>query len=126
MKTEKKGLKIFLVPRSNKKLVVRPGQLFSHVILIALLVVMVYPLFMASLTSPSHFKVDEKRCIGCGRCERRCPLSNVKLSAEHVPTWGKNCTMCLACYHVCPSHAINYGPFTSGKGQYLAPDKLQG
>lgn len=86
----------------------------------------VYPLFMAALTSPSHFKVDEKRCIGCGRCERRCPLSNVKLSAEHVPTWGKNCTMCLACYHVCPSHAINYGPFTSGKGQYLAPDKLQG
>lgn len=47
MKTEKKGLKIFLVPHSNKKLVVRPGQLFSHVILIALLVVMVYPLFMA-------------------------------------------------------------------------------
>ena len=32
-------------------------------------------------------------------------------------------TMCLACYHACPQHAIQYGNRTKNKGQYkVSPD----
>lgn len=47
MKSETNGLKIHLAPPPKKKVVFRPGQFFSHIILIVLLVIMVYPLFMA-------------------------------------------------------------------------------
>lgn len=81
----------------------------------------IYPAFMATLTSPRLFKCSDA-CVSCGRCVKHCPLGNVRLSDESgKPVWRKNCTMCLACYHACPQHAINWGPFTAGKGQYLAP-----
>ncbi len=35
------------------------------------------------------------------------------------PVWGMDCTSCLACYHVCPQHAVQYGKRTKGKGQYF-------
>lgn len=41
---------------------------------------------------------------------------------ERRPVWGKNCTACLACYHVCPQHAVQYGKKTKGKGHYFNPD----
>ena len=34
---------------------------------------------------------------------------------------GMDCTSCLACYHVCPKHAVQYGRRTKRKGQYLNP-----
>ena len=46
----------------------------------------------------------------------RCPVHNIKVDGK--PQWGTECTMCLACYHVCPHHAIEYGKRTKGKGQY--------
>jgi len=33
-----------------------------------------------------------------------------------------DCTSCLACYHVCPQHAVQYGKKTKGKGHYFNPD----
>lgn len=78
----------------------------------------VYPLFMRFLTSPRPFNVDRSACISCGKCSRACPLANVTLT-EGIPSWGKNCTLCLACYHVCPVKAIGYGRRTTRKGQYF-------
>lgn len=37
------------------------------------------------------------------------------------PSWGQDCAGCLACYHVCPRHAVMYGKATVGKGQYMNP-----
>jgi ferredoxin len=36
------------------------------------------------------------------------------------PIWLHNgrCTSCLACYHYCPVHAINYGRITRKRDQY--------
>jgi NAD-dependent dihydropyrimidine dehydrogenase PreA subunit len=37
------------------------------------------------------------------------------------PVWLHNgkCMTCYACLHHCPSNAISWGWFTSGKGQYV-------
>lgn len=79
----------------------------------------VYPAFMATLIAPSRFRCGDT-CVGCGRCVSVCPLDNVKLDSDTLrPLWGRNCTMCMACYHACPHHAVEWGRFTSGKGQYL-------
>jgi ferredoxin len=51
------------------------------------------------------FIVDAKACIGCGLCERVCPVQNIKLK-EGIPKWEDHCTMCFACLHWCPKQAI--------------------
>ena len=75
------------------------------------------PFFHRFLMSPKRFRVTEA-CIGCGLCERECPLHNISLT-DCRPHWGADCAMCLSCYHHCPQHAVRYGSSTDGKGQYI-------
>lgn len=78
----------------------------------------VYPWFVRHAMSPKAFHVSSD-CISCGECVRICPLSNIVLSSDFMrPEWGMNCAGCLACYHICPRHAVAYGDATAGKGQY--------
>lgn len=76
------------------------------------------PLFEHLLMSDHAFRAAET-CTGCGLCARVCPVGNIELSAEGTPQWGGHCTMCLACYHHCPAHAIALGRRTQHKGQYF-------
>ncbi len=78
-----------------------------------------YPLFQKFMSSPRRFRYTEA-CVGCGKCSRNCPLSNISMAAGH-PLWGDNCTMCTRCYQCCPQHAVAYGKATEGKGQYICP-----
>ena len=57
------------------------------------------------------------KCIGCGKCEKLCPLNNIKLE-EKVPVWGNHCSHCMACIGNCPVRAIEYGTITQEKDQY--------
>lgn len=75
----------------------------------------VYPLFMLLLTSPKPFH-STTTCVGCAKCAKACPLSNISMAGNH-PQWGKQCTLCLGCYHACPVHAVAYGSITTHKGQ---------
>lgn len=75
--------------------------------------------FNGQMISDKKFRVDADACIGCGVCERVCPTGNVVLT-DGRPQWQHDgsCTCCLACYHHCPKHAINYGSITRKRGQY--------
>lgn len=75
--------------------------------------------FNGRMVSDRKFTVDTDLCIHCGKCESVCPTGDLVL-ANDLPTWQHNgsCTCCLACYHHCPRHAINYGRITRKRGQY--------
>ena len=56
---------------------------------------------------PNNFRgimVDEN-CIGCGICEKVCPMNNIKL-VNGKSIIGNECITCLCCFHWCPKEAI--------------------
>jgi len=67
------------------------------------------------LTAKDFFAEDT--CIGCGKCERLCPLNNIKLIRKR-PVWSQRCTHCMACIGNCPVNAIQYGNITKNKEPY--------
>ncbi len=83
----------------------------------------IQPLFQRFLIDDKPFHTNEN-CIGCKICERSCPVGNICLTDES-PVWLHHCTMCLGCYHRCPTHAIEYGKQTANKGQYIHPKEKE-
>ena len=75
--------------------------------------------FYATVVKAKKFKVTDK-CIGCGKCERSCPLHNIEIK-KGKPVWGKECTHCMACISNCPVEAIHYGEKTVDKRRYRCP-----
>ena len=77
------------------------------------------PFFNHCLISDRKFIVDADACIHCGQCAKVCPVDNIKTEGA-PPVWlhTGQCTCCMACYHHCPTHAINYGMITRKRGQY--------
>lgn len=75
--------------------------------------------FNKHMVTDKKFKVDANACIHCGLCQKVCPTGDLVFDGN-VPTWKHDgsCTCCLACYHHCPQHAINYGNITKKRGQY--------
>ena len=73
------------------------------------------------LITDKTFRVDRRSCIGCGRCVEVCQVDNMLLNKAKQPEWRHTdrCLTCLACYHVCPRHAISFNGMTSRKGQYF-------
>lgn len=92
----------------------------------------IYPWFVRHAMSPKPFRYT-RECISCGKCAAICPLRNITMSEpsgkstdsserrRKRPVWGTDCAFCLACYHVCPRHAVMYGDKTGTKGQYMNP-----
>ena len=80
----------------------------------------VNPLFYATCVKAKGFYAKDC-CTGCGRCEKRCPLNNIRME-EGRPLWGENCTHCMACICSCPAEAIEYKNKSRGKPRYQNPD----
>ena len=84
-----------------------------------------YDRFMSGSVNPIFYKFFVKAnaftassaCIGCGQCVKRCPMNNVTLK-DGKPSWGKNCTHCMACICYCPKEAIEYGKKSVGQPRY--------
>ncbi len=69
----------------------------------------------------SRFSVEDT-CIGCGLCEKKCPVHAIKVQGGR-PKWVKEtCVMCLGCLHRCPKFSIQCGPKTKAHGQYVNPN----
>ena len=49
--------------------------------------------------------VDEDKCIGCGKCEKLCPMNNIKIVDKKVAQ-NNRCTMCYRCINNCPMQAM--------------------
>ncbi len=77
---------------------------------------LVNPVFYRFIVSAKKFTAD-KRCVSCGRCEKACPLNNIKLT-DGKPVWSDHCTHCMACICTCPTEAIEYGKHTKGLRRY--------
>lgn len=75
--------------------------------------------FNHRMISDRKFTVDADACVHCGRCAQVCPTGDLVFE-NGLPHWkhDNSCTCCLACYHHCPRHAINYGKITRRRGQY--------
>lgn len=90
----------------------------------------IYPWFVRHAMSPRSFR-HTNACISCGKCAAVCPLRNIAMQpatspdssgrTRKYPSWGPDCAGCLACYHICPRHAVMYGKSTEKKGQYFNP-----
>ncbi|MBE6115163.1 MAG: (4Fe-4S)-binding protein [Erysipelotrichaceae bacterium] len=96
---------------SGKKLTARHVFLFESIITIPF-----NPIWCKYKLTAKDFYVKEN-CIGCGKCERLCPLNNIKIT-DKKPVWGDQCTHCMACIGNCPVQAIEYGTITQNKDQY--------
>lgn len=57
------------------------------------------------------------KCIGCGKCARLCPISNITME-NRKPVWGERCAHCMACILNCPFEAIEYSNITQVKDKY--------
>ena len=74
-------------------------------------------LFFAFIVKDKRFWVKES-CVGCGLCERGCPMNNIEMR-EGRPHWKGNCTHCMSCICRCPQQAIEYGKSTKGKRRHV-------
>lgn len=84
-----------------------------------LLTGVINPLFAKGAANTKKFYAKDN-CTGCGICESVCNCKTIKV--EGKPKWGKVCTQCLACIHLCPVGAIQYGKGTESKGRYKNPN----
>ena len=46
------------------------------------------------------------RCVGCAKCARECPNSNITME-NGKPVVGKRCATCLHCIYSCPENALS-------------------
>lgn len=50
-------------------------------------------------------KINSLKCIGCGLCEKLCPMGNIAVK-NGIAVSGDKCTMCYRCISKCPEQAI--------------------
>jgi Fe-S-cluster-containing hydrogenase component 2 len=55
-----------------------------------------------------RIKVSKAKCVGCGKCERVCPMNVKMLDPNRSRENGTECILCFECARVCPKKAIQW------------------
>ena len=58
-------------------------------------------------------KIDQDRCIGCGRCVSSCPADVIRMDPSTKKAYAKypeECVVCCWCISECPMDAIVITP----------------
>ncbi|MDE6293853.1 MAG: EFR1 family ferrodoxin [Clostridiales bacterium] len=71
-----------------------------------------------------------KDCIKCGKCEKLCPMRNIRITEKGKDKkikFGGKCIICMRCAHTCPKAAINMGLLNKWKvnGAYSFTEPTQ-
>lgn len=59
-----------------------------------------------SFYSIFHIKVDERKCISCGKCEKVCPMDVEVPSNSRKKKNATECILCMKCVEECPKNAL--------------------
>lgn len=62
------------------------------------------------------FRIEDT-CVGCGDCEKNCPVHNIHME-NGKPAFLHKCEFCMSCISKCSKSAINVGKRTVGKPRY--------
>ena len=56
--------------------------------------------------------IDKDKCIGCGLCEKNCPMDIKLLDYKNKGkrVLSTECILCTTCLNICPKDAININP----------------
>ena len=68
---------------------------------------------LAMLVNGRCFKVKKDKCIMCKKCERNCPVNNIKIDENGKFHFGGDCLMCTRCSFSCPTDAFKIGILNS-------------
>ncbi|MDE6201262.1 MAG: EFR1 family ferrodoxin [Clostridiales bacterium] len=56
-----------------------------------------------------------KECVKCGKCQKLCPMGNIRTNKKGKIKFGGKCIICMRCVQACPKAAINIGLLRSWK-----------
>lgn len=84
--------------------------------------------YLVEFTGLKDYFYADKKCIGCGTCEKVCPSKKIKM-IDKKPVWQKDvkCHFCYACLNFCPKQAVQIKSkwymksHTPEKGRYPHP-----
>lgn len=62
---------------------------------------------LAERLTASYPKINEKECVGCGKCEESCPQHTIAIVNNKAKVEYKNCIRCFCCHEMCPRHVID-------------------
>jgi ferredoxin len=79
--------------------------------------------WLAPSVNAALVKVDEKKCLHCGKCQASCPNQAIYQDKKGHLRINRHCSICMRCVDFCPVDAFHFGFLNRWKvvGKYDYP-----